>query len=79
VTRDQVLKQMRAFVIEHKVDIPVLIYEADDYDAINKRFGLPGPVPVTLAIDGRGTIVDREEGPSGKARFIAMMQKALGD
>jgi thiol-disulfide isomerase/thioredoxin len=78
VTRDQVLKQMRAYVIEHKIDIPVLIYEADDYDAINKRFGLPGPIPVTLAIDRRGTIVDRQEGPSAKARFVAMMQKALG-
>ena len=77
VTRDDVLKQVRAFVTERKIDFPILIYEADDYDAINQRFGLPGPIPVTLAIGKKGSIVDRQEQQSGKARFAAMMQKAL--
>jgi thiol-disulfide isomerase/thioredoxin len=78
VTGDEVLKQMHAFMAKRKIDLPVLIYDAADYDAINKRFSLPGPVPVTLAIDRSGTIVDRHEGRAGKSRLVAMMRKALG-
>lgn len=77
-TRDEVLERLRSFVAEHRIDIPVLVYEADDYDAVNQRFGLPGPIPVTLAIDAGGAIVDREEKQAGRARFEAMMRKALG-
>lgn len=77
-TRDEVLQRLRSYVAEHKIDIPVLVYEADDYDAINQRFGLPGPIPVTLALDAGGAIVDREEKQAGKARFEEMMRKALG-
>jgi thiol-disulfide isomerase/thioredoxin len=79
VTRDGVLKQMRAFLAERKFDMPVLIYDAPDYDAINKQFGLPGPVPATIAIDTKGNIVDRQPGKADKARFAAMMKKALGE
>jgi thiol-disulfide isomerase/thioredoxin len=78
VTKDGVMKQMQAFLTERKFDMPVLIYDAPDYDAINKRFGLPGPVPATVAIDAKGAIVDRQSGKSGKARFESMMAKALG-
>ncbi len=77
VSRDDVLKQMRTFVAEHKIEAPVLIYDASDYDAINARFGLAGPIPVTLAFDRKGSIVDKNEGQANKARFDAMMQKAL--
>ncbi|MBE3072992.1 MAG: TlpA family protein disulfide reductase, partial [Acidobacteria bacterium] len=35
VTTDQVLKQMQEFVAARKIDVPVLIYNAPDYDAIN--------------------------------------------
>ena len=77
VTRDEVLKQVRAFVAQRKIDFPILIYEAEDYDTINQLYGLPGPIPFALAIGRRGNIVDRQEGQSGKARFAAMMQKAL--
>jgi thiol-disulfide isomerase/thioredoxin len=76
-TRDEVLKQMNAFAAERNIDIPILVYEAADYDSIDERFALPGPIPVTLAIDREGNIVDREEGESQKDRFVAMMQKAI--
>jgi thiol-disulfide isomerase/thioredoxin len=79
VTGDEVLKQMRAFVAKRKIDLPVLIYDAADYDAINKRFGLPGPIPATVAIDRNGVIVDRLAGRAGKDGFVAMMKKALGE
>lgn len=79
VTGDEVLKQVRAFVAKRKIDLPVLIYDAADYDAINKRFGLPGPIPASVAIDRNGVIVDRLAERAGKAGFVAMMKKALGE
>lgn len=79
VTREVVLQKMRAFVAKRHIDVPVLIYDASDYDAINERFKLPGPIPVTLAIDRNGTIVDRCEEQANKSRFAAMMRKALGN
>ncbi len=77
VTRDEVLEQMRGFVAEHGIDIPILIYEADDYDSINERFALPGPIPATVAINGEGVVIDRQKGESSKERFVEMMEKAL--
>jgi len=55
----------------------VFIFESDGYDAINARFELPGEVPVTLAIDRRGKIVDRQEGSGDKRRWAEMMERAL--
>lgn len=69
---------MRKFLESRELDIPVLVYDEVDYEAINERFDLPGEVPVTLAIDKTGAIVDRQEGKADKARFREMMRKALG-
>jgi len=78
VTRDAVLKQVREFAAGHHIDAPVYIYDGPDYDAINARFGLPGPVPATIAIDKDGAVVDRHAGKADKATFEALMRKALG-
>ncbi len=78
VTRQGVLKSMRAFVAERKIDAPVFIYDAPDYDAINARFGLPGPVPATIAIDAKGRIVDRHAGQATREQFEALMRRAIG-
>lgn len=75
---DGMQQTMRDFLSRKQLDFPVLIYDADDFEAINARFGLPGDVPVTLAIDKQGKIVDRQEGPADKARFEEMMDRALG-
>jgi thiol-disulfide isomerase/thioredoxin len=77
-TPKDVLKQMQAFVAGRKIDAPVYIFNAPDYDAINQRFGLPGPVPMTIAIDASGRVVDRHAGQAGRAGFVAMMKKAIG-
>jgi thiol-disulfide isomerase/thioredoxin len=79
VTKEGVLNQMRDYVASHHIDAPVLIYDADDYDAINARFGLPGPVPVTIALDKNGTVVDRFAGKGDKVKFDAMLRKARGE
>jgi thiol-disulfide isomerase/thioredoxin len=78
VTREQVLKEMREFVAARKIDAPVYIYDASDYDAVNERFGLPGPIPMTVAFDRTGAIVERHAGKAGKDGFAAMMKKAVG-
>ena len=77
VTPDGVREQVRAFAAERGIDLSVYIYEALDFDAIDTRFNLPGAIPVTLAVDKTGRIVDREEGQADRARFDAMMAAAL--
>jgi thiol-disulfide isomerase/thioredoxin len=77
VTRDGVRAKVEKFVAGRKIDAPVLIFEADNYDAINERFELPGEVPVTLAIDRKGRIVDRQDGQADKTRLAEMMERAL--
>jgi thiol-disulfide isomerase/thioredoxin len=77
VTPAQVLKQVKAFAAARRIDVPVFIYDAPDYDAINARFGLPGPVPMTIAINRAGNVVDRHPGKAGRESFVAMMKKAL--
>jgi thiol-disulfide isomerase/thioredoxin len=78
VTKAGVLKQMQDFVARRGIDAPVFIYDAPDYDAINARFGLEGPVPATVAIDRGGAVVERLAGKGGRERFAAMMTRALG-
>ena len=71
-------RSARAFVDEREWDFDVVIFDGEGYDAINERFGLPGEIPVTLAVDRRGRIVDRQEGAADRERFAEMMRKALG-
>jgi thiol-disulfide isomerase/thioredoxin len=75
--REAVEPAMKAFLEKKKIDLPVLVYEAADYETINTRFGLPGEVPVTLAIDRNGKIVDRQEEAADKRRMAEMMERAL--
>jgi len=75
---DTIVGETRDFLAARELDLAVLIFDEADFDAINERFSLPGEVPVTLAVDKHGTIVDRHVGKADKARFEEMMQKALG-
>jgi thiol-disulfide isomerase/thioredoxin len=77
VTSEETLERVRGFVVERGFDLRVFIYDADDYDAINERFGLPGPIPMTVAIDRKGAVVDRHAGKSTRDEFAAMMRKAI--
>jgi thiol-disulfide isomerase/thioredoxin len=76
--REDVLPRMERFLAARELDFDVLVFDGEDFDAINARFDLPGEIPVTLAIDREGRVVDRHEGKASAARFEAMMQKALG-
>jgi len=77
-SREDTLKDVGAFVAEQKMDLPVFLYDAPDDEGINRRFGLPGAVPVTIAIDRRGTVVERHLGRADTARFGALIKRALG-
>lgn len=76
--RDGMEGSLRRFLGARGLELAVLVYDADDYDALNARFDLPGDVPVTLAIDARGAVVDREEGRASAKRFAAMLARARG-
>jgi len=74
----RIVGQMQKFTAARGMDIPVLVYDAPDFEAINERFQLPGEIPVTLALDRDGNVVDRHEGRAGRERFEEMLSKALG-
>ncbi|HEX6885156.1 MAG TPA: TlpA disulfide reductase family protein [Planctomycetota bacterium] len=73
---------VRAAVLEflqgRDLALPTVVFDGPDYDAIDARFELPGPIPVTLAIDRSGQIVERAEGEGTRARFDELARRALG-
>jgi thiol-disulfide isomerase/thioredoxin len=71
------LADVRSFLGKEGLAFAAVVYDAPDFDAINERFGLPGPIPVTLALDREGNVVDRQEGRADRARFSEMMRRAL--
>ena len=73
-----VLEDLRAWLGKRNWGLPVLLYREADPDSINAHFDLPGPIPVTLAFDKNGKLVDREDGASSPERFDEMLRKALG-
>lgn len=76
VDRTKIVDRVAGFVGKQRWNLPVLIYDAPDADAINARFDLPGSIPVTLAFDRDGKLVDREDGPSELERFEALADRA---
>jgi len=79
MTRDSALTLVRDFLAKRKLALPTLILDAPDFEAIDARFELPGAIPVTLAFDKTGKLVDRSEGETTRERFAEMMRKALGE
>ena len=73
-----IIEETRAFLEKRDLAFPILIFDEIDYNAINQRFGIGAAIPVTLAINSEGRIVDRQEGRADKARFEEMMALALG-
>ena len=75
---EEVHKRVSLFVDKKGFHFDHYLFDDADYDRINERLDLPGPVPITLALDAEGNEVDRQEGQAGRERFEAMMNKALG-
>lgn len=74
--RASVGSRVAAFVAERKWNLPVVIFDPADLDALNERFNLPGAIPVTISFDKFGHIADREDGPADKARFAELLLHA---
>ena len=74
--RVTVVSRVGEFVQGRGWGLPVVIAEAGALDAINERFDLPGGIPVTLAFDKQGKLVDREDGPCDRARFEQLFANA---
>jgi hypothetical protein len=68
---------MARFLAKKQFDFDVLLYDEDDFEAINERFGLAGEIPVTLAVDKEGRVVDRQEGRANRERFEELLDRAL--
>ncbi len=75
--RSGVTAAVRRFMASRGVDIPVVILDEDDSDAVTRKFGLSEFVPYTLAFDWNGAIVDRQEGSTNRERFSAMADRLL--
>ena len=56
--------------------LPVFYFSGMDYDAINAAFGLPGPIPVTLAFDAAGNEVGRIEGKASEEGLNRLLTAA---
>ena len=78
-TKDEALAKVRAFVHKRGIPFPVWVLDADSLEPLGEAYSLPGPIPVTLALDGSGKEVDREEGPADLERLREMMARALGE
>lgn len=74
--RTTIAARVGKFVQERKWDLPVAVIEADDIEGLGDYFELSGGIPVTLAIDKFGHVVDREEGPCDPARFAELAAHA---
>lgn len=78
VSAETTVPKVRSFAAQRMRGIEVVVFDDVDQLGIDQHFDLPGPIPVTLAIDAAGEIVDRQEGPAGEDRFRAMARRALG-
>lgn len=78
VDETNVETRVRDFLVKREFALPTVIYDDVDYQAVDDHFDLAGGIPVTLAINAAGEIVDREDKAAGRERFEEMMRKALG-
>lgn len=74
--RATVSKRVLDFIAERKWDLPAVVFEPVDLEALTGKFDIGGQIPVTLAFDKFGHLADREDGPAEKARFAALFDAA---
>ncbi len=74
--RSTVAARVQKFVEERKWGLSCVVIDPSAIEALNERFDLPGGIPVTLAFDKFGHVVDREDGACEKARFAELAAHA---
>lgn len=75
--REAITGKVRSFLKARELALPTIILEPSAYEAVSKAFSLPGAVPVTLALDRSGKVVDHHLGEASGERFTEMLEKAL--
>jgi len=73
--------EVLAMVTEHldsrALPLECLVYDEDDYEGVDTFLDLPGPIPVTLALDANGEEVARVEDRTDADGFRRLAEAAL--
>ncbi len=67
---------VRPYLAQHPIAYPVTI---GDFDLLQKQFGLPASLPVTLLIDRHGRIASTHPGVVDKTAFEREIQQLLSE
>ena len=67
-------KLVRPYLAEHPIGYPIVI---GNFDLLQKTFGLPPSLPITLLIDRNGKIAETHVGLVEKGAFERDVQRAL--
>lgn len=79
VDKEATLAKLPGFARQIGLDGPVLLFDSGDALPLIEHFGLPGPIPVTLAIDRSGAVVAMHEDRATLAEFEDLVDAALGN
>ena len=77
VTLPATLDQLDSFLRARAIEFPILLLADGDPRRLNDRFDLPGNLPVTLAIDRDGRVVEVHEGAASRADFERLAAAAF--
>jgi thiol-disulfide isomerase/thioredoxin len=77
IEREAVLPKVRAFLAAREFELPTIVIEAEEYSALSRQYDLPGQVPITLAIDRKGRVVDQHLGKATHEDFRDLFETAL--
>ena len=69
-------KTVNVYLSDHPITYPVVL---GDFDLLEKKFGLPASLPVTLLIDRKGRIAQTHPGVVEKEKFEADIQALLAE
>jgi cytochrome c biogenesis protein CcmG/thiol:disulfide interchange protein DsbE len=67
---------VKAYLAEHPITYPVVL---GDMDILEKRFGLPASLPVTILIDRSGRIASTHAGVVDKDKFETDIRQLLAE
>jgi peroxiredoxin len=67
---------VKTYLAEHPITYPVVL---GDMDLMEKKFGLPASLPVTLLIDRKGRIASTHAGVVEKEKFEADIRQLLDE
>lgn len=69
-------RTVKAYLVDHPITYPVVL---GDFDVLEKTFGLPASLPVTLLIDKRGRIASTHAGVVDRNLFEKDIQQLLAE